>query len=511
MFRTLLWKEIREHLMTFRFGAALVVTFVLVVVSAWVLGNDYQRRRDTYNKLAETADQQLEETFVVSQLMPVIHRPPSKLSIFAQGDEKRLGNSVEIRRWSVPAQASDSLTDNLFLAGMASFDLLSVFTFIISLFGILICYDAVSGERERGVLRQLCSYTAGRRTIYISKFVAGVVVLSLPVVLSFICAMLVLQFVHNIVFSAVQWSAVGLMLLGGIIYGALFVAVGLCCSALLKRSSTALVLSLLFWTLGTVLIPCIANSLAKSFVQLPSPAEVHKLEQVTREENRNKVSDFFRTEFPNGLGGMMISFGQGIQVFEASSVERWKGFGKYVRYNDPLWQERAEEIWELNNKHLSQKSKQLQTSDNLSFPAPAFHLRSIFTGLAKTDYQTYADFMNRARRYRGTFMKGLRDRGYFGDNAIGLFSRRTNEDITEEKVRARIQGYRERMNSGEDFREVLGFEQFGPLPSDLIPPFEYNFEEPDFAGRLLPLGVLFFMVSIFFLIGFISFLRYDVR
>ncbi len=46
MFRVLLWKEIREHLMTFRFGAALVTTFVLVVISVWVLGEDYMRRRD---------------------------------------------------------------------------------------------------------------------------------------------------------------------------------------------------------------------------------------------------------------------------------------------------------------------------------------------------------------------------------------------------------------------------------------------------------------------------------
>ena len=80
MFTTLFGKEIREHLLTFRFGAALLTVFVLVIVSVWVLGEDYLHRRDTYNLMVEKSAEADAEVLVPSQISPVLNLPPSPLS-----------------------------------------------------------------------------------------------------------------------------------------------------------------------------------------------------------------------------------------------------------------------------------------------------------------------------------------------------------------------------------------------------------------------------------------------
>ena len=107
MFRTLVWNNIRDHLMTFRFGAFLLITFVLISASVWILGEDYNRRQDTYNTLSERTKNQLSEVLVPAYIQPTVFKAPSKLGIFAQGEEKRLGNAVKIMRWSVPSEAED--------------------------------------------------------------------------------------------------------------------------------------------------------------------------------------------------------------------------------------------------------------------------------------------------------------------------------------------------------------------------------------------------------------------
>ena len=108
MFLSLLFKEIRFHLLTFRFAAALITTLMLVVLSMWVLGDDYIRRRNTYNISVETTARQIEEVYVPSQISPTLYRPPSALSIFAQGEDRRFGNTLQVQRWEVPRRAEGS-------------------------------------------------------------------------------------------------------------------------------------------------------------------------------------------------------------------------------------------------------------------------------------------------------------------------------------------------------------------------------------------------------------------
>jgi ABC-type transport system involved in multi-copper enzyme maturation permease subunit len=513
MFRILFAREVRDHLLTFRFAAALVTTFVLVVMSAWVLGDDFARRRSTYNVLAEKTAQEAREVYVPSRIVPIAHRPPSPLSIFAQGEEKRLGNSVEVRRWTVPTEATDSLTDNMLLSGQPPFDLLAIFTTVLSLFGILIGYDAINGERERGTLKLICSYPVRRPTIFAVKMLAGTTVLMVPVALSFTSSLLVLQLVQNIGFDGGQWLAIALMFLTGGFYGALFVAVGLLASALVSRSSVSLILSLFFWTVTVLLIPGAANNIAAATLPALSSAEISTFEQATREENSNKADEFRQKEAPNaGSGWGCWNIGGETPFLFDTWPQAWKDTQTYVRFVEDIWQNRADQVYQLRRRHSERKREQLALARLLNWPSPAFHVREAFTNLAGTNYEAHDHFLDSVRRFRSSFIDQMRRSGLFGERILSFFSRRRlSETLRDEDWQARQASYQNRWKSGEDIWKIVGEKNWPPLPQDMVPRFSHADNGAGLNHALMPIGVLAVMTIIIVCAGFAAFLRYDVR
>ena len=510
MFRILLFKEIRQHLLTFRFAAALLTTLAVVLVSVWVLSEDYIRRRDAHNILAERSAQQDREVYVPTQINPTLHRPPSPLSIFAQGEDRRFGSSVQIHRWEVPRRATGHLTDNPLLMAEPAFDLMTIFTLVVSLFGILLSYDLVSGERESGTLRLMNAGAVSRGKIITTKFVGGVVCLAIPFLLSFTGSLLVLSFVFNITFTPSQWLAITLMSAAGMVFGALFIAVGLACSALLRSSSVALVLSLLIWALGVMVIPTAAQGLSDFFVPLPSPTEITILEATSLREIEEKVETEFYPQHPDAGSGSCGGWPDKYWMFDGSE-SNFRDTIEYVRYYEPLMIRRAERIREAVKKNREQKEQQAALANAVSWPSPAHQLRMIFTALADTDVASYRRFLEEARRDRRDMIAAFQSRGYFDRNALEFISRRERSDISDELWEKRSRERKSARERGFPRDQISGPQLWGRLPDSDIPSFSYTANEPRFGDALWPFTFLIVATMIFFIIGFNFFLRYDVR
>ena len=515
MFAHLLQKEIREHIQTFRFAALLITLFGLTVLSVWVLGDDYVRRRDTYNKLAEQAAIQTRECKVPSQLQPVVHYPPSPLGIFAKGEEKRLGNAVTIDRWEVPRDASDSLMDNVLLAAQPSFDFLAILTVVASLFGVLLTYDSISGERERGTLKQLCSTTTGRGAIFTAKFAAGSLVLFIPILVNMLMMVLILQFFHNIGFSAMQWTSITIMTLSAFLFGAVFIALGLLCSALVRRASISLILALLIWTISVILVPRIGSGLATTIHPLPSPSEVDSLKKVTEEETRQRAEDQEREMRSKATdmgfwGTFSTTYRQ--PVLRWGTPDAFRLFQEATRIAEPLWQRRAEVIWNLEKEHEAELVKQAELADWLSLVSPSSHLRKIFSTLAGTSYEYYADFMDNARRFRRGFLDNLESKGYFGKNALAFATQIPMEvGLDTERMEAWLGAIRNNLGEGAGWEDVISEDNWDPLPSDIVPAFDFKGVQPQPELVPGPFSSLAVILAALFLAGLFAFHRYDIR
>lgn len=510
MFAVLFSKEIREHLMTFRFGAALITTFILIVVSAWVLGDDFNNRQTAYNRLVEHYKTELEEARVVAHVFPNVHRPPTALSIFSQGENPNLGNVVEVRRWAVPRNATGSLSDNQFLAAYPTFDLLAIFTLVISLFGILFAYDSFSGERVNGTLKVICSYNVSRSNIFFSKFLAGVVVLAIPFLISLLSALLVLQFLHNISFSGEEWLALAAIVFAGILYGGIFIGIGMLSSSLFRNSSSSLVLSLLVWSLGVFLIPLSANNIASALQPLASEVEIDKFLEETNQaiqKEQGKAIDF--DKYLGQLNFNECSLGGEETYCADASYWGIKYITDLVLFQEDKYQKRADEAWSLVEKHNKLKRKQRELDSLLAFISPSNHLRQAVTALSGTHFNGYDQFLKSVRKYRTQMLNNMEQKGFFSGNALGLFSRLTRDMVDDpEGFDKRMNVIEKKMQTNPEYEEDYFA---GPLDLSFLPQPPSGSERSDFETAITPITVMMIMLMILLLSSYFVFVRYDVR
>ena len=512
---TLFNKEVREHLMTFRFAAAMATTLLLVIISVWVLGDDYLRRVNAYNLAAEESATNDSQILVPSQISPTVHRPPALLSIFAQGEDRRFGNTVQVLRWEVPRRAQGSFTDNMLLAAEPSLDLYTIFALVVSLFGILFSYDGFSGERERGTLKIQCASGASRAMLLTAKFFGGLACLAIPFVLSFLSGLLLLSLSFGITFTGEQWSAVAMMLVSGLVYGGLFIATGLACSAMVKRSSAALILSLLVWAIGVLLLPSAAENAAGVVAPLPTPSMLANTEKASLQEASAALEDFGKRH-PMYWGGLSTSGwsipGRGGCYKFDGNLACYVDGAAWVHTFEPMMQGRAERLWDIYNQMETRRRNHSGVFDAISFASPAIHLRKAFTSLAATDYRVYDEFLDGARRHRRLIISQLESKGYFSNNAWQFFSRRPISEINNELFGQRIRYLQEQMNQGVRPDDILDpVKAWGYLPQSEIPQFAYAAPGPDFGVAMLHVGILFAMLSIAFLVGLVAIIRYDIR
>lgn len=138
--------------------------------------------------------------------------------------------------------------DPLTLA-ISSVTTLSVY--LIPLIGLLLSFDAIAGERERGTLALSLSYPLSRADILLGKFLAHFLILAFAIAVGLVLMVGLVVFQHGVAdlaFSAVIW-----LFLTALALGATFLGLGYMASALVKQPSVASGMVILIWLVCVVL------------------------------------------------------------------------------------------------------------------------------------------------------------------------------------------------------------------------------------------------------------------
>ena len=513
MYGVLVRKEILNHLKTFRFGAALITITLLIVASVWMLGEDYLHRLDAYVQASDVAANLEKEYIVPSEVNPTLYLPPSPLSMFSRGETGRFGNSITIRRWEVPRETTGSYGSGLMTAAQAPFDFYTIIATVVSLFAILLTYDAISGERESGLLRMQSSYGAGRAALFLSKFTGAVICIAVPILFGMIAGLMVHNFALGIGFDSGQWLSVVLISLTSVLYGALFAALGLACSAAVRWSAASVVLAMLCWTILVIVLPSVSQSASATIMPLDSQFALNSLERKTMAE-AERTYDELAARYPDHANGYWTSpFATSSERF--FKYDSWeKGFRdaeKFIRGLEPVMQERADTVWRAYNVTEQREKEQAQLEAQIAFVSPAGHLRDALSTLTFTGYSQYADFIEAARRYRAEMLDTFRRKGYFGENVLKFFSQRDPEEIDDEKYEARVDYYRSQLAQGKNYGEFMGPKFMDPIPDGDVPDFDFRFFRATSESVVVPLGILAVEAALLLLAGLIAFQRYDIR
>jgi Cu-processing system permease protein len=178
--------------------------------------------------------------------------------------------------------------------------LASLSVYLIPLIALMVSFDAIVGERERGTLLLLLTYPISRWQVIAGKFLGHMTILSLAIVLGYGSAGLYLSAQAGA--SASQWMQFGAMLGSSILMGGAFVALGYLISVTVSSRATAGGIAVATWLLMVVIYDLLLlgaviadtgqqiNGNLFAALMLLNPADVYRLFNLAGSEAANLVT-----------------------------------------------------------------------------------------------------------------------------------------------------------------------------------------------------------------------------
>jgi ABC-type transport system involved in multi-copper enzyme maturation permease subunit len=292
MLLTIIKKEILANLLSFRFAVSLLLCMILIPMSAYVLKDDYKQELSDYNGRVMAYEEHLRTVKSINNVSPMYDRAPAVLSVmFKRGAANRIIEIVGSSRAHFRTDTSDPISTLL-----PVFDMGAIMGVILSLMAILFGYDALVSEKEGGTLKLILSNSVSRSQVLLGKWIGGYVTLLLPLAISAIVSLLIVLIDPVVDLHGSDWLALGLILLGAMIYISIFFAFAYLISAISRSFAASALTSLCVWLFIVLIVPNVSIYAADKLRSMPSIQEVHRKEREMQRE-RDRKAEKLITEF----------------------------------------------------------------------------------------------------------------------------------------------------------------------------------------------------------------------
>jgi ABC-type transport system involved in multi-copper enzyme maturation permease subunit len=535
MIATIVKKDFLTNLVSARFVIGFVLCLVLIPFSILINISNFRDREAQYRFDRDAAEKATAEVRVYSTLRPEIVLPPESLSVFGKGLSDQVGNRVRIWLGDKPFLAAGKTAggDNPFLASFFSVDFVDIAAIVFSLLALIFSYDAFSREKEDGTLKLQMSNSLSRSTALAGKLL-GIFLTLLPVlVFSFLLSGVLVLLSRDVVFSAGEWGRIVLLFALSLLYLAVFVFIGVLVSAKSKSSVTSLVVCLVLWVLFVFVVPAIAANLAESFVGVASRDNLDRVLKDVDRELGEEISRAFKSQgIPEGWSCWWCSSAEdGFVETYGNPREEFENFRRRAAISEPIRIAYADRRWASQKAYLDSLSRQARAAERLSLVSPTGIFRAIASAVCRTDLASHQKQLDRAREYRETFIRWLQGKAIFSSfrwiTPTDPEKFQTEDQLVEKRTGGEFrteQEYEAWASQQEDARarwmKLSKVKVPGDSPEDF--PFLDIFDMPryqDQAGTLLSglessvlkAGLLLVAGVFLFALGYVAFIRYDVR
>lgn len=130
-------------------------------------------------------------------------------------------------------------------------NLVSLSVYLLPLIALMLAFDALVGEFERGTMLLLAAYPIARWQIVAGKFLGHMLILLLAILISYGGTVLIITLTSDDVTQ--NWVAYGLMMASSWLLGGVFVGLGYFISALVRERATAVGAAVGLWLVLVVL------------------------------------------------------------------------------------------------------------------------------------------------------------------------------------------------------------------------------------------------------------------
>ena len=267
-------RQLHEYLTSFRaqIGFAVVITFFLLsgVLSALRITqtqlDDAESQRNVAAKLAsvETVQQGARTTLQA-------RNSPTATEFMSEGGLHWFWGTV-----STTAESGRNMgfgqarSRNYWMGSFERLDWTFIVRLIFSFLCVVLAYDSISGEAERGTLRLMLTCPISRIRVAVAKYGAQLTVLGVLFTIGSMMSLVILMLMGSVQLS---WTLVWKYFLyeaAVLVFLSQFLWFAIGISALVARSSSALVLLSLVWTSANIILPQSAYLLAMQTVEVPN-------------------------------------------------------------------------------------------------------------------------------------------------------------------------------------------------------------------------------------------------
>jgi ABC-type transport system involved in multi-copper enzyme maturation permease subunit len=476
MLRTIIEKEIRDLLGSTKFAVTFAVCAVLVLLAFYVGATRHQlyqarfeaSQAENLRAMKGLSDwQDFDETR--------IFLPPQPLASLVSGVSNDIDGTAIVRgRGDIPTEDSRYNEDPVF-AIFRFIDLEFIFKIVLSLVAVLLGYDAISGEKERGTLRLSFSNALPRRIYIAGKLVGAFLGLMVSLMVAISLGFLLLPLM-GIVMNGEEWIKLILIVVTGLLYVGVFLSLSIFVSSLTHRSAHSFLISLAVWVLCIHIIPGISTLMAARSVAVPSSDEIAY--------QKSTLGIQLAEEFDEGLSRFAVT----------SEADPDKLVNQLSTYIDSLNNVRDIKMQAFSARLNEDRLNRQRTQENLAFAlariSPATSLSLATAHLAGTSLQLKSRFADQARDYQKSFGNFMVEKT--GMNTGGLIKIRTSKSC-----------------GGGDDKD----KEPEPInPEELPRPMLSSFTLGESIDRALSdVGALIVYNFLCFAGAFFAFLRYDLR
>jgi ABC-type transport system involved in multi-copper enzyme maturation permease subunit len=409
--------------------------------------------------------------------------------------------------------------NNPYMSVFSSLDVVLIIQVVLSLLALLLAYDSISGERERGTLAVMLSNPVPRHHILLGKLLGGTMSIALPLTVATLAGLLVVLTTGSVNMDGQTWARIGLVFLCSLLYLSAIFMLGILVSVRTRRSATSLVILLFIWVVLVMLLPNVGPYVATHLRKVEDKAIVDANCGALGGEFFYRCMDYGNRlmkegKYPPELWRFMKGHVHNLyhpypdRAYYAPR-ENMIWFMEGLRYCLPLHLEYADRIWELYRSYEEQLRGQVALSDNISRTSPAWTYYNAASILAGTDSSMYMHFMDQARRYRNELISYSRSQKGF--SSMSFFTRMEMDDTLTFAELAEIESTQGR-EAVEKIMEPF-VEEFWTNYLQGIPVFRYQ-PKPlsESIGRALPDMLILALLNIVpFLAAYASFMRQEVR
>lgn len=462
-------KELLDQLLSLRFAIACVVCLVVILLSSTVLTRDYREAMSTYNmNMVIHRNEVLQRSEVWSLQQGVtVDRPLNVMNVLVRGFNAELSESVRVQpqnRLDFPEVYEQNPVVSLF----PEVDFVFISGIIMSLLALAFSYDAISGEREGGVLKVVMSYSVPRDTLLLGKWIGGYLALTAPFVVSFIAGLVVVVLFPEVEPSLDNTLSIFALLLLALLYLAAIYSLGIFVSCRTEITSTSITVLLLVWVAFILAIPNMAPYLTSQLIPVPSRGSVDREKEEIQQEANRHSREMMREE-QERTGREEVWSDEAFQ-------EKMRAFGEETRA----------EIQKVEDSYTAKVRDQTRWSAYIARISPLTSFNLAALDLAAAGIEQESRFVDALKAYSS------------------IWEEYSNEKSTAMRKLMEERGGRMTRQDMEQFNNM----DFGDHP-------RFKFDYMSFKDRLgsvykdvLLLGV---WNVLFFMLAYISFLRYDVR